>query len=190
MDTSCSSGPLTSLLLCPAGPLILVGPRAFCSCSICPGSSACWRRLGLCHSRIFDVLLPRAWPTMSGRGFPNLLTFYRFCSPWGEVLDLGPTSCLQSYGQRSLAGCGPQGLKESDTTKATWHAHTCTQPPLGTPGPRGKLLPRVGLLAFSAWTPAQRGASFLLWGSFFFATEHTLPQPLHHKLPVTQKLGE
>ncbi|XP_025134230.1 spermatogenesis-associated protein 3 isoform X4 [Bubalus bubalis] len=60
-----------------AGPLILVGPRAFCSCSICPGSSACWRRLGLCHSRIFDVLLPRAWPTMSGRGFPNLLTFYR-----------------------------------------------------------------------------------------------------------------
>uniref|UniRef100_A0A4W2EBN0 Uncharacterized protein n=1 Tax=Bos indicus x Bos taurus TaxID=30522 RepID=A0A4W2EBN0_BOBOX len=60
-----------------AGPLIRVGPRAFCSCSICPGSSACWRRLGLCHSRIFDVLLPRAWPTMSGRGFPNLLTFYR-----------------------------------------------------------------------------------------------------------------
>ncbi|XDB47491.1 hypothetical protein AB1E18_001089 [Capra hircus] len=60
-----------------AGPLIRVGPRAFCSCSLCPGSSACWRRLGLCHSRIFDVLLPRAWPTMSGRGFPNLLTFYR-----------------------------------------------------------------------------------------------------------------
>ncbi|XP_061003864.1 spermatogenesis-associated protein 3 [Dama dama] len=60
-----------------AGPLVRVGPRAFCSCSVCPGSSACWRRLGLCHSRIFDVLLPRAWPTMSGRGFPNLLTFYR-----------------------------------------------------------------------------------------------------------------
>ncbi|XP_068825411.1 spermatogenesis-associated protein 3 [Capricornis sumatraensis] len=60
-----------------AGPLIRVGPRAVCSCSLCPGSSACWRRLGLCHSRIFDVLLPRAWPTMSGRGFPNLLTFYR-----------------------------------------------------------------------------------------------------------------
>ncbi|KAM9737113.1 spermatogenesis-associated protein 3 [Dama dama] len=59
------------------GPLVRVGPRAFCSCSVCPGSSACWRRLGLCHSRIFDVLLPRAWPTMSGRGFPNLLTFYR-----------------------------------------------------------------------------------------------------------------
>ena len=116
----------------------------------------------------------------------------------GSVRSLGEVngyplqySCLdKSYGQRSLAGCGPQGLKESDTTKATWHAHTCTQPPLGTPGPRGKLLPRVGLLAFSAWTPAQRGASFLLWGSFFFATEHTLPQPLHHKLPVTQKLGD
>ncbi|KAB0380983.1 hypothetical protein FD755_008767 [Muntiacus reevesi] len=60
-----------------AGPLVRAGPRAFCSCSVCPGSSACWRRLGLCHSRIFDVLLPRAWPTMSGREFPNLLTFYR-----------------------------------------------------------------------------------------------------------------
>uniref|UniRef100_A0A8C7EJW0 Spermatogenesis associated 3 n=1 Tax=Neovison vison TaxID=452646 RepID=A0A8C7EJW0_NEOVI len=53
------------------------GPRAFCSCSTCPGSSACWRRLGLCHSRIFDVLLPRVWPTMPGRGSPSLLTFYR-----------------------------------------------------------------------------------------------------------------
>ncbi|XP_057601684.1 spermatogenesis-associated protein 3 [Hippopotamus amphibius kiboko] len=60
-----------------AGPVMRVGPRPFCSCSTCPGSSACWRRLGLCHSRIFDVLLPRAWPTMPGRGFPNLLTFYR-----------------------------------------------------------------------------------------------------------------
>ncbi|XP_036175499.1 uncharacterized protein LOC118661509 [Myotis myotis] len=51
--------------------------RPFCSCTTCPGSSACWRRLGLCHSRISDVLLPRAWLTVSGRGFPNLLTFYR-----------------------------------------------------------------------------------------------------------------
>ncbi|XP_047626461.1 spermatogenesis-associated protein 3 [Phacochoerus africanus] len=59
------------------GPLTRAGPRAFCSCSACPGSSACWCRLGLCHSRIFDVLLPRAWPTLPGRGFPNLLTFYR-----------------------------------------------------------------------------------------------------------------
>ena len=106
---------LTPLLLSPAGPLVRVGPRAFCSCSLCPGSAACWRRLGLCHSRIFDVLLPRAWPTMPGRGLPNLLTFYRFCSPWG-VLGLGPTSYLQSCGQRSLAGCGPQGRRESGTT--------------------------------------------------------------------------
>nr|XP_010954342.1 spermatogenesis-associated protein 3 [Camelus bactrianus] len=59
------------------GPLTRAGPRAFCSCSTCPGSLACWRRLGLCHSRIFDVLLPRAWPSMPGRAFPNLLTFYR-----------------------------------------------------------------------------------------------------------------
>ncbi|XP_037380103.1 spermatogenesis-associated protein 3 [Talpa occidentalis] len=48
-----------------------------CSCSACPGNAACWRHLGLCHSRIFDVLLPRAWPTMAGRDLPNLLTFYR-----------------------------------------------------------------------------------------------------------------
>uniref|UniRef100_A0A8C0C6W6 Spermatogenesis associated 3 n=1 Tax=Balaenoptera musculus TaxID=9771 RepID=A0A8C0C6W6_BALMU len=59
------------------GPVTPAGPRPFCSCSACPGSSACWRRLGLCHSRIFDVLLPRAWPTMPGRRFPNFLTFYR-----------------------------------------------------------------------------------------------------------------
>ncbi|XP_054579442.1 spermatogenesis-associated protein 3 isoform X3 [Eptesicus fuscus] len=60
-----------------AGPPTRASPRPFCSCTTCPGSSACWRRLGLCHSRIFDVLLPRAWLTVSGRGFPNLLTFYR-----------------------------------------------------------------------------------------------------------------
>ena len=65
------------------GPLTRAGPRAFCSCSACPGSSACWCRLGLCHSRIFDVLLPRAWPALPGRGFPNLLTFYRFWSLGG-----------------------------------------------------------------------------------------------------------
>ncbi|XP_045337638.1 spermatogenesis-associated protein 3 isoform X2 [Leopardus geoffroyi] len=66
-----------------SGSLTRAGPRAFCSCSACPGSSACWRRLGLCHSRIFDVLLPLPWPTMPGRGFPSLLTFYRFWSAWG-----------------------------------------------------------------------------------------------------------
>ncbi|XP_058557754.1 spermatogenesis-associated protein 3 [Neofelis nebulosa] len=60
-----------------SGSLTRAGPQAFCSCSACPGSSACWRRLGLCHSRIFDVLLPLPWPTMPGRGFPSLLTFYR-----------------------------------------------------------------------------------------------------------------
>lgn len=76
------------------GSLTRAGPRAFCSCSSCPGSSACWRRLGLCHSRIFDVLLPRAWPTMPGRGSPSLLTFYRFWSTWGA----GPSGLLSSRG--------------------------------------------------------------------------------------------
>ncbi|XP_040828387.1 spermatogenesis-associated protein 3 [Ochotona curzoniae] len=51
-------------------------PRS-CPCAVCPGSSACWRRLGLCHSRIFDVLLPRDWQLVPGRGCPSLLTFYR-----------------------------------------------------------------------------------------------------------------
>ncbi|XP_004674830.1 PREDICTED: spermatogenesis-associated protein 3 [Condylura cristata] len=53
------------------------GLLPICSCSACPGNSACWRHLGVCHSRIFDALLPRAWPTMPGRDLPNLLTFYR-----------------------------------------------------------------------------------------------------------------
>ncbi|XP_005610753.1 spermatogenesis-associated protein 3 isoform X2 [Equus caballus] len=59
------------------GPLTRAGPHPFCSCAACPSRSACWRRLGLCHSHIFDVLLPRAWPTIPGRELPNLLTFYR-----------------------------------------------------------------------------------------------------------------
>uniref|UniRef100_A0A8C9J7G5 Spermatogenesis associated 3 n=1 Tax=Piliocolobus tephrosceles TaxID=591936 RepID=A0A8C9J7G5_9PRIM len=58
------------------GPLTPAGPHS-CSCATCPCSSACWRRLGLCHSRIFDVLLPRDWQMAPGRGLPNLLTFYR-----------------------------------------------------------------------------------------------------------------
>ncbi|OBS72729.1 hypothetical protein A6R68_12707 [Neotoma lepida] len=62
-----------------AVPLNYVAPLS-CSCAACPGSSACWRRLGLCHSRIFDVLLPRDWQAMPGSEFPNLLTFYRFPS--------------------------------------------------------------------------------------------------------------
>nr|XP_059871936.1 spermatogenesis-associated protein 3 isoform X4 [Delphinus delphis] len=90
------------------GSVTRAGPRTCCSCSACPGSSACWHRLGLCHSRIFDVLLPRAWPTMPGRGFPNLLTFYRrpaskhsthrnlrAPSPWDCCCGSGsPRSCL------------------------------------------------------------------------------------------------
>ncbi|XP_007462835.1 PREDICTED: spermatogenesis-associated protein 3 [Lipotes vexillifer] len=72
-DTDTKASPRSSK----TGSVMRAGPRAFCSCSACPYSSACWHRLGLCHSRTFDVLLPRAWPTMLGRGFPNLLTFYR-----------------------------------------------------------------------------------------------------------------
>uniref|UniRef100_A0A8D2CWA4 Spermatogenesis associated 3 n=1 Tax=Sciurus vulgaris TaxID=55149 RepID=A0A8D2CWA4_SCIVU len=78
-----------------------------CSCTACPGSTACWRRLGLCHRRIFDVLLPQDCQAMSGRGLPNLLTFYRSSrkrstqhnsrapSPWVCCCGSGgPRSCL------------------------------------------------------------------------------------------------
>uniref|UniRef100_A0A8C9QSM3 Spermatogenesis associated 3 n=1 Tax=Spermophilus dauricus TaxID=99837 RepID=A0A8C9QSM3_SPEDA len=51
-----------------------------CSCAVCPDSFACWHRLGLCHRRIFDVLLPQHCQDMLGRGLPNHLTFYRFPS--------------------------------------------------------------------------------------------------------------
>ncbi|XP_057619278.1 spermatogenesis-associated protein 3 [Chionomys nivalis] len=91
----------------PAVPLTYMAPRS-CSCMACPGSSACWRRLGLCHSRISDVLLPRDWQAMPGRGFPNLLTFYRkpsrkYCTSRNSrtsgsrgccCVSGGPGSCL------------------------------------------------------------------------------------------------
>ncbi|XP_004868100.1 spermatogenesis-associated protein 3 [Heterocephalus glaber] len=85
-----------------AGPVTLAGLRP-CSRAACPGSSTCWHCLGLCHSRIFDVLLPWDWQAMPGRGFPNLLTFYRkpprkHCAP------------LNSHAPRPLdCGCGSGG---------------------------------------------------------------------------------
>ncbi|KAM5228697.1 spermatogenesis-associated protein 3 [Ctenodactylus gundi] len=65
-----------------AGPVTHVALQ-ICSCAACPGTSACWHRLGLCHSRIFDVLLPRDWQAWPRRELPNLLTFYRFLDPRG-----------------------------------------------------------------------------------------------------------
>ena len=44
--------------------------------------------------------------------------------PWRRAWQ--PTSVYlpgESHGQRSLAGCSPWGLKESDTNEATEHAH-------------------------------------------------------------------
>ena len=32
----------------------------------------------------------------------------------------------ESHGQRSLAGCSPQGRKELGMTEATWHTQACT----------------------------------------------------------------
>ncbi|XP_045149820.1 spermatogenesis-associated protein 3 isoform X2 [Echinops telfairi] len=58
------------------GPLIPADPRS-CTCIPCPGSSACCHRLGQCHCRINDVLVPGNWHPLLGRGTPSLLTFYR-----------------------------------------------------------------------------------------------------------------
>ena len=44
--------------------------------------------------------------------------------PWRRSWQPTPVFLLgESYGQRSLTGYGPQGLKESDVTEATWHTH-------------------------------------------------------------------
>ncbi|XP_059134471.1 spermatogenesis-associated protein 3 isoform X2 [Peromyscus eremicus] len=88
-----------------AVPMTCVAPRS-CSCAACPGSSACWRRLGLCHSRIFDVLLPRDWQAMPGRQFPNLLTFYRkpsrkHCTPRNSRTSSSRNCCCGSGGPGS-----------------------------------------------------------------------------------------
>ncbi|XP_060224751.1 spermatogenesis-associated protein 3 isoform X2 [Meriones unguiculatus] len=83
-------------------PLTYVAPPS-CSCSACPGSSTCWRRLGLCHSRIFDVLLPRDCPAMPGRDSSNLLTFYR--KPSRKYY---PARNLRSSSSRNYC-CGPGG---------------------------------------------------------------------------------
>lgn len=104
-----AAGPSSLSFSVHPGSLTRAGPRAFCSCSTCPGSSACWRRLGLCHSRIFDVLLPRAWPTMPGRGFPNLLTFYRFWGEWGGWTLRAHSSWGRALPRTKLAALGNLG---------------------------------------------------------------------------------
>ena len=46
-------------------------------------------------------------------------------APRGGQGNLLQYFCLENpHGQRSLAGDSPWGRKESDTTEATWHAHT------------------------------------------------------------------
>ena len=49
--------------------------------------------------------------------------------PWRRTWQLTPVVLPgESHGQRSLAGYGPWGCKESDRTEAT--RHTCTQTPV------------------------------------------------------------
>ena len=43
--------------------------------------------------------------------------------PWRRAWQLTPVFLPgESHGQRSLAGYGPKGHKELDTTEMTWHA--------------------------------------------------------------------
>ena len=45
--------------------------------------------------------------------------------PWRREWQPTPVFLpAESHGQRSLAGYGPEGCKESDTTEATYHAYT------------------------------------------------------------------
>lgn len=88
-----------------AVPLTYAAPRS-CSCVVCPGSSSCCCRLGLCHSRIFDVLLPRDWSSMPERGFPNLLIFYRkpsrkYCTSCNSRASSPRNCCCGSGGPGS-----------------------------------------------------------------------------------------
>lgn len=105
---------LISPLLCPPGPVISVALQP-CSWAACPGSSTCWRRLGLCHNRIFDVLLPRDWQVVPGRGLPSLLTFYRFPGTWGAGAwgprFTGPGSVPSPWEQSGVASSGSDRLK-------------------------------------------------------------------------------
>uniref|UniRef100_A0A8D2H2V4 Spermatosis associated 3 n=1 Tax=Urocitellus parryii TaxID=9999 RepID=A0A8D2H2V4_UROPR len=85
-SSECLSSPHTNRKAAPSpkkGTQTQVGTQT-CSCAVCPGSFACWRRLGLCHRRIFDVLLPQHCQAMSGRGLPSHLTFYRFPSAYSR----------------------------------------------------------------------------------------------------------
>ena len=47
--------------------------------------------------------------------------------PWRRAWQPSPVSLPgEPHGQRGLAGCSPQGCKESDMTEATEHARACT----------------------------------------------------------------
>ena len=77
-------------------------------------------------------------PTPVFLGFPGISDGREFaCSGdlgsilgWGRAPRGGQGNLLQYFclenphGQRSLAGDSPWGRKESDTTEATWRAHT------------------------------------------------------------------
>ena len=68
-----------------------------------------------------DVILP----TLLNSASIFLFTKLKLSVPNNWRRKWQPTPVFlprESHGQRSLVGCCPQGLIESDTTEATWHA--------------------------------------------------------------------
>lgn len=116
---------LISLLLCPPGPQTQAGTQT-CYCAACPGSSACWHRLGLCHRRIFDVLLPQDCQAMPGRGLLNHLTFYRFPSACGAgAWEIVPRNRLCPQTLLAITcniswNFGPEGMPYPPVAISSW----------------------------------------------------------------------
>nr|XP_004610920.1 unnamed protein product [Sorex araneus] len=97
----CGSGSKAAFAPRGAGTLSPVDSQLACSCATCPGSCVCWHRRGLCHSRIFDTLLPGDWRPLLERGAPSLLTFYRFWKNPGSLPSIA-AYVLQALG--TIAG--------------------------------------------------------------------------------------
>ena len=80
----------------------------------------------MCHSGTSQVVLVvKNPPTNAGRCQRSRFDPWIGKIPWRRAQQPIPGFLPgESHGQRSLAGCSPQGHTESDTTGETEHAHT------------------------------------------------------------------
>ena len=101
---------------------------------------------------------------------PHLL---QVLQPLGGCWILGSPRTYSPMDRGAWQAVVPRVAK-SQTRLKQLSTHTCTQPPLGTPRPRGKLLLRVGLLAFSAWTHLHREVPIFSFGVHSSLLQSTL----------------